>query len=261
MFTSVKSIAQRSNWNSTCRGCQVSFWKRYLRRLPVSCFFLEVFLGEQKQRYGMEVSLRFGGHAGIPRSTQHYPEFLCILGVGGTCGRVLWAWPGPDVATPTSLWAPASRLLWPECPGLPALQQVALLHLSTPGWLSFILTQEGGWPSKSTHAKKKKKYPCCCIFLRLSTMVAVARAPQLALSVTHWFRGSPSSQRSFPAGSDSKESSCNAGDLGLIPGLGRSPAEGNGYPLQDSCLEISMNRGAWQATVHRVTKGRTRLSD
>ena len=46
-------------------------------------------------------------------------------------------------------------------------------------------------------------------------------------------------------GSDGKESACNAGDLGLIPGLGRSPGEGNGNPLQDSCLENPMDRGAW----------------
>ena len=48
----------------------------------------------------------------------------------------------------------------------------------------------------------------------------------------------------FPGGSDGKESSCNAGDLGCIPGLGTSPGEGNGYPLQCSCLENSMGRGA-----------------
>ena len=54
----------------------------------------------------------------------------------------------------------------------------------------------------------------------------------------------------FPGGSDSKESSCNAGDLDLIPGLERSPREGNGYYLlQYSCLENCMDRGAWQATV------------
>ena len=52
----------------------------------------------------------------------------------------------------------------------------------------------------------------------------------------------------FPGGSDGKESACNAGDLGSIPGLGRSSGEGNGYPLQDSGLENSMDRGAWQAT-------------
>ena len=50
----------------------------------------------------------------------------------------------------------------------------------------------------------------------------------------------------FSGGSDGGESTCNAGDLGLISGSGRSPGEGNGYPLQYSCLENSMDRGAWQ---------------
>ena len=65
----------------------------------------------------------------------------------------------------------------------------------------------------------------------------------------------------FPGGSEVKVSACNAGDLGSIPGLGRSPGEGNGNPLQYSCLENPMDGGAWWATVHRVAKGRTRLSD
>ena len=60
-----------------------------------------------------------------------------------------------------------------------------------------------------------------------------------------------------PGGSDGKESACNAGDLGSIPGLGRSPGEGNGNPLQYSCLENPMDRGAWWATVHGVTKSQT----
>ena len=64
-----------------------------------------------------------------------------------------------------------------------------------------------------------------------------------------------------PGGSDGKESTCNAGDLGSIPGLGRSPEEGNGYPLQYSCLENSMDRGTWQATVHGVAKSWTQLSN
>ena len=55
--------------------------------------------------------------------------------------------------------------------------------------------------------------------------------------------------RDFPGDSDSKESAHSSGDLGLIPGLGRSPGEGNGNPLQYSCLENPMERGAWQATV------------
>ena len=54
----------------------------------------------------------------------------------------------------------------------------------------------------------------------------------------------------FPGGSDSKESTCNAGDLGSIPGSRRSAGEGNGNPLQYSCLGKPMDRGAWQATVH-----------
>ena len=58
----------------------------------------------------------------------------------------------------------------------------------------------------------------------------------------------------FPGGSDGKASACNAGDLGSISGLGRSPGEGNGNLLQYSRLENSMDRGAWQAPVHEVTK-------
>ena len=58
----------------------------------------------------------------------------------------------------------------------------------------------------------------------------------------------------FSWSSVSKESACNAGDLGLIPGLGRSPGEGNGNPLQYSCLENPTDRGAWQATIYRVAE-------
>ena len=64
-----------------------------------------------------------------------------------------------------------------------------------------------------------------------------------------------------PGDSDNKDSDCNAGDPGSILGSGRSPGEGNGYPLQYSCLENSMERGAWQATVYGITKIRTQLSD
>ena len=65
----------------------------------------------------------------------------------------------------------------------------------------------------------------------------------------------------FPSGSDNKESACNVGDLSLIPGLGRSPGEGHDNPVQYSCLEKSMGRGAWQATVCAVAKSQTKLSD
>ena len=64
----------------------------------------------------------------------------------------------------------------------------------------------------------------------------------------------------FLAGSDSKESACSAGDPGLIPGSGSIRGEGNGYPLQYSCLENSMDRGDWWATVLGATKSQTRLS-
>ena len=69
--------------------------------------------------------------------------------------------------------------------------------------------------------------------------------------------GSPKCQYGFPGGSDGEESVCDAGAAGLIPGSGRSPGEGNGYPLQYSFLENPMDRGAWQATVHGVAKSRT----
>ena len=65
----------------------------------------------------------------------------------------------------------------------------------------------------------------------------------------------------FPGGSEDKAFAYNAGDPGSIPGLGRSPGEGNGNPLQYSCLKNPMDRGAWQATVHGVTKSQTRLND
>ena len=61
----------------------------------------------------------------------------------------------------------------------------------------------------------------------------------------------------FPGGSDSKESACNSRDPGSVPGLGKFLGEGNGNPFQYSCLENSMDIGAWQAAVHGVAKSRT----
>ena len=58
----------------------------------------------------------------------------------------------------------------------------------------------------------------------------------------------------FPCNSIGKESACNAGDLGLIPGSGRSPGEGTGNPLQYPCLENPMDRGPWWATIHGVAR-------
>ena len=67
-------------------------------------------------------------------------------------------------------------------------------------------------------------------------------------------------KKGLPSSSMSYEPACNAEDLGSIPGLERSPGVGNGNPLQSSCLENPMDRGAWGATVHGVTKSQTRLS-
>ena len=66
---------------------------------------------------------------------------------------------------------------------------------------------------------------------------------------------------SFPGSSDGEESTCSAGDLGSIPGSGRSLGEGNGKPLQYSCLENPTDGEAWQTTVHGVTNSPTQLSD
>ena len=65
----------------------------------------------------------------------------------------------------------------------------------------------------------------------------------------------------FSGGSEVKASACNAGDQSSVPGLGRSPGEGNGNSLQYSCLENPMDGGVWWATVHRVAESQTRLSD
>ena len=64
----------------------------------------------------------------------------------------------------------------------------------------------------------------------------------------------------FSGSSAGKESACNPGDLGLIPGLGRSPGGGHDNPLKYSCLENSMDRGAWRAIVHGVTQSQAPLS-
>ena len=66
---------------------------------------------------------------------------------------------------------------------------------------------------------------------------------------------------SFPSSSVGKECACSAGDVGSIPGLGRSPEEGNGKPLQYPCLENPIYRGAWRVAVHGVAKSQTQLSD
>ena len=85
------------------------------------------------------------------------------------------------------------------------------------------------------------------------TVVTAPQDPSFIFSEGHLKSG-------FPGGSDDKESAHNAGDLDLIPRSGRSPGEGNSNPLQSSCLENSMDKGASWATVHGLTKNQTGLS-
>ena len=77
------------------------------------------------------------------------------------------------------------------------------------------------------------------------------------LGLHHNFIGIQVSSSHFPGGSEVKESACSAGDPGSIPGLERFPGEGNGNPLQYSCLKNPMDGGAWSATVHGVAKSLT----
>ena len=87
--------------------------------------------------------------------------------------------------------------------------------------------------------------------------VCIVRLP----SEVHSVFNLPTFSHTIPGGSEDKVSARNVGDLGLIPGLGRSPGEGNGNPLQYSCLENPMNGEALWATVHGVSKSWTQLSD
>ena len=93
---------------------------------------------------------------------------------------------------------------------------------------------------------------------RVCLLSAVYPAMRWCLVPNRW---SLSVNWGFPGGSDGKESACKVRYLGLIPGLGRSPGERNGYPLQHAGLENSTDRGVWQATVHRVTKNWTQPHD
>ena len=78
----------------------------------------------------------------------------------------------------------------------------------------------------------------------------------MEFDVMLFFRIKYSCVLGFPGGSEVKASACNVGDLGSIPGSGRVPGEGNGNPLEYSCLENPMDGGAWWATVHGVTRVR-----
>ena len=92
-------------------------------------------------------------------------------------------------------------------------------------------------------------------FSKFADILSAALSP--SFRILNNSAGISSPPLGFPHSSVGKESPCNAGDPGLIPGSGRSSGEGNGNPLQYSCLEHPMDRGAWWATVYGVTKSRT----
>ena len=96
---------------------------------------------------------------------------------------------------------------------------------------------------------------------RLQNVTSFGNGALTSALMLKWsHQGWPSSDKVLPWWLSFKELTCNVGDPSLIPGLGKSPGEGNGYWLQSSCLENPMDRGAWRATVHGVAKSQTRLS-
>ena len=96
---------------------------------------------------------------------------------------------------------------------------------------------------------------------KISPAQAVSVPPQPTVAKRSFLPGAVLRLKGFPGGSNGKKSACNAGDPGSILGSGRSPGRGCGNPLQYSCLENTMDRGAWRATVHEVAKSRIPLSD
>ena len=99
------------------------------------------------------------------------------------------------------------------------------------------------------HAELQEEHPDCLIQSWPHMTPAMDMGP---------YQGN---MRGFPGSSVGKESACSSGDPGSIPGLGRSPGEGNDNPLQYPCLENLMDRGTWWIAVHGVTKSQAQLSD
>ena len=104
--------------------------------------------------------------------------------------------------------------------------------------------------------------PCSLFLVSTSMLFPHVMEEEGYLSEAPFIRAViPLNKLGFPGGSDGKESACSAGDPGLVPGSGGSPGEGSGHPLRYSCREDSMDRGAWWATVHRITEHETQLSN
>ena len=159
-----------------------------------------------------------------------------------------------------------SGLLFPSPDDLPdpAIEPMSLAWQEDSWTLSHL-----GCPKHIYSCEITAKFLCSYLFLSSLLRFIIKHSPNcqtslhfinLSLSALIWSFLMPSIFTNF-CGLDGKESACSAGDPGSIPGLGRSPGEGNGNPRQYSCLENSMNRRAWQAIVPGVAKSHTGLRD
>ena len=202
------------------------------------------------------------------------PPPTLVPGVGwgspGARGPEPFAWPPPPPPPSGSVWLPLgdeaeSLLAWSVCswvsgpawnPGGHSDGGAALLmaSLGASPQLSGVMNILTMFPEmfflahcSASHPPPQTPPTRCCVSHRASHLLAV--------HIAWLWHCIPS--MGFPGGSDSKESTCNAGDLGSIPGLGRSPGGGHGNPLQHSCLENPTDRGAWQAALQGVTESDT----
>ena len=163
----------------------------------------------------------------------------------------------------TKLSSPDSLLRCPRT--LPCSMSPRALSASDCSASFSCERQGGGWwmhggQTQLCHFLAVPLWENDLVSLRLSFLIPKMRIIRLLASKNILSIKWNNRHKNFPGGSEVKLSAWNAGDLGSIPGSGRSPGEGNGNPLQ-YCLENPMDGGAWWATVHRVTKSRTRLSD
>ena len=121
--------------------------------------------------------------------------------------------------------------------------------------MHYLIAEEGNKPQQTPGESSVCFWMVIVVGTRTPGMWYMPRSPEI-----REFKSLPFSKtllellRGFPGSSDGKVSACNAGNLGLIPGLGRSLGAGNGNPLQYSCFGNPMDKGAWQAAVYRATK-------
>ena len=165
-----------------------------------------------------------------------------------------------------SVWLSMCLTLWDPIDGSPPGSPVpGSLQVRTMEWVSISFSNAWKWKVKVKSLSRVQ-------LLATPWTAAYQASLSMGFSRQEYWSGVPLPSPIYvyiyiythslaPDGSDGKESACNAGDLGSIPGLGRYPGGRNVYPLQYSGLENSMDRGVWWATVHEITKSRTQLND